>query len=106
MLEQILNTFDVNTDAVATNRGFYYQYLSVLKKWIQNFVKDKNIVTYTEVDNDIKEVGQELIFTQIKCYSSNFSFNSEEIKNSIFNFWLLYLKYNTANENIKFCFFK
>lgn len=104
MLEQILNTFDVNTDAVATNRGFYYQYLSVLKKWIQNFVKDKNIVTYTEVDNDIKEVGQELIFTQIKCYSSNFSFNSEEIKNSIFNFWLLYLKYNTANENIKFCF--
>jgi hypothetical protein len=104
MLEQILNTFDVNTDAVATNRGFYYQYLSVLKKWIQNFVEDKNIVTYTEVDNDIKEVGQELIFTQIKCYSSNFSFNSEEIKNSIFNFWLLYLKYNTSNENIKFCF--
>ncbi|WP_163407908.1 tetratricopeptide repeat protein [Flavobacterium ajazii] len=104
MLEQILNTFDVNTDAVATNRGFYYQYLSVLKKWIQNFVEDKNIVTYTEVDNDIKEVGQELIFTQIKCYSSNFSFNSEEIKNSIFNFWLLYLKYNSSNENIKFCF--
>lgn len=104
MLEKILNTFDVNTDAVATNRGFYYQYLSVLKKWIQNFIEDKNIVTYTEVDNDIKEVGQELIFTQIKCYSSNFSFNSEEIKNSIFNFWLLYLKYNASNENIKFCF--
>ncbi|WP_310554825.1 tetratricopeptide repeat protein [Flavobacterium sp.] len=104
MLKQILNTFDVNTDAVATNRGFYYQYLSVLKKWIQNFIEDKNIVTYTEVDNDIKEVGQELIFTQVKCYSSNFSFNSEEIKNSIFNFWLLYLKYNTSNENIRFCF--
>ncbi|MDI5887704.1 tetratricopeptide repeat protein [Flavobacterium yafengii] len=104
MLEQILNTFDVNTDAIATNRGFYYQYLSILKKWIQNFVENKNIVTYTEVDNDIKEVGQELIFTQIKCYSSNFSFNSVEIKNSIFNFWLLYLKYNSSNENIKFCF--
>lgn len=104
MEQQILKIFDINTDAVATNRGFYYQYLTVLKKWIQNFVNEKDIETYTEVDDDIKEVGEDLIFTQVKCYASSFSFNSTEIKDSIFNFFLLFLKYNNLNENIKFCF--
>ena len=66
MLEEILQIFDINTDAIATNRGFYYQYLSVLKKWINNFIEDNDIKTYTEVDDDIKEVGDNLVFTQIK----------------------------------------
>ena len=104
MEQQILKIFDINTDAVATNRGFYFQYLTVLKKWVQNFINEKDIETYTEVDNDIKEVGEDLIFTQVKCYASNFSFCSSEIKDSIFNFFLLFLKYNNLNENIKFCF--
>ena len=68
------------------------------------FVNEKNVKTYTEVDNDIKEVGEELIFTQIKCYSSSFSFNSPEIKDSLFNSFLLFLKYHSLHEKLTFCF--
>ncbi|WP_309609875.1 hypothetical protein, partial [Flavobacterium sp.] len=104
MLEEILQIFDINTDAIVTNRGFYYQYLSVLKKWINNFIENNDIKTYTEVDDDIKEVGDNLVFTQIKCYSSTFSLNSRDIKKSIFNFFLLYLKNKELNKDIIFCF--
>ncbi len=104
MEEKILKIFDTNTEAIATNRGFYYQYLSVLKKWIENYINEEDIETFTEVDNDIKEVGENLIFTQIKCYTSSFSLNSPEIKKAIFDFFILYLKYRTVNDKITFCF--
>lgn len=104
MLEQILSTFEVNTDAVATNKGFYYQYLTILKKWIINFIENNNIDTFTEVDQDIKEVGDNLLFTQVKCYTATFSLNSEPIKNTIFDFFLLFLKNKNLIENSKFCF--
>lgn len=104
MTEEIIKIFEVKTDAIATNRGFYYQYLLVLKKWIKNFIDEKEIVTLTEVEDDIKEVGDAIIFTQVKCYTSSFSLNSKEIKKSIFNFYILYLKYQSLNENLTFCF--
>lgn len=104
MNEEIIKLFEVNTDAIATNRGFYYQYLVVLKKWIINYIDDKDIVTLTEVEDDIKELGDEIIFTQVKCYTSSFNLNSKEIKKSIFNFFILYSKYKGLNEKLSFCF--
>jgi hypothetical protein len=104
MLEQIINVFEVNTDAIATNKGFYYQYLTILKKWVVNFIEDNNIDAFTEVDQDIKEVGDNLLFTQVKCYTSSFSLNSEPIRNTIFDFFLLYLKNKDLVTNTKFCF--
>lgn len=104
MLEQIIDVFEVNTDAIATNRGFYYQYLTILKKWILNFIEDNNTDAYSEVDQDIKEVGESLIFTQVKCYTSNFSLNSEEVKNTLFNFFILFQKNKEFSDNITFCF--
>lgn len=104
MLEQIIEVFEVNTDAVATNRGFYYQYLTILKKWIDNFIEDNDIDAYSEVDQDIKEVGENLLFTQVKCYTSSFSLNSEEVKNTLFNFFILYLKNKDLISDVKFCF--
>lgn len=104
MLEQIIDVFEVNTDAIATNRGFYYQYLTILKKWIVNFIEDNDFDAYSEVDQDIKEVGENLIFTQVKCYTSNFSLNSEEVKNTIFNFFILYQKNKEFSGDITFCF--
>ncbi|MBF4518939.1 hypothetical protein IRZ71_21495 [Flavobacterium sp. ANB] len=104
MLEQIIDVFDVNTDAVATNKGFYYQYLTILKKWITNFIEDNDIEAYSEVDQDIKEVGENLVFTQVKCYTSTFSLASEEVKSTIFNFFLLYLKNKNLFAEPKFCF--
>ncbi|MFD2917255.1 hypothetical protein [Psychroserpens luteus] len=104
MNKKIIDVFGVQTEAIATNRGFYYQYLCTLKKWVNNFVNNRNIETLTEVEDDIKEVGEELIFTQVKSYASSFSLNSPEIKKSLFNFFLLYLKYNSSNKDISFCF--
>lgn len=92
-----IKIFKRNTDAIFTNRGFYYQYLSVLKKWVTNFVNDNDTPIYTEVENDIKEIGENYIFTQLKCYSSEFSLNSKEIKSSIFDFFITYLKYRQDN---------
>lgn len=104
MLEQIIDVFEVNTDAIATNRGFFYQYLTILKKWIVNFIEDNNIDAYSEVDQDIKEVGERLIFTQVKCYTSNFSLNSEEVKNTLFNFFILFQKNKEFSDDTTFCF--
>lgn len=104
MTEKIVKLFEINTDAIATNRGFYYQYLIVLKKWISNFIDDNNTVTLSEVEDDIKEVGNGIIFTQVKSYTSSFSLNSKEVRKSLFNFFILYSKYKTLNEEITFCF--
>ncbi|MFN4150077.1 MAG: hypothetical protein ACK4IX_03960, partial [Candidatus Sericytochromatia bacterium] len=104
MLEQIIDVFEVNTDAIATNRGFYYQYLTILKKWIVNFIEDNNIEAYSEVDQDIKEVGENLVFTQVKSYTSNFNLNSEEVKNTLFNFFILYQKNKEFSNDTTFCF--
>ena len=103
MLDESLKIFEINTDAYATNRGFYYQYLVVLKKWIKNFISEKNDFIYSEVDDDVKEVGEKLTFTQVKCYSKSFSFNSNEIKKSLFNYFILFLK-NNQDQSVKFCF--
>jgi hypothetical protein len=104
MLDKIIEVFEVNTDAISTNKGFYYQYLTILKKWLINFIEDNDVDAYTEVEQDIKEVGENLIFTQVKCYTSNFSLNSEEVKNTIFNFFILYQKNKEHKGEVTFCF--
>lgn len=96
--------FEISTDAISTNRGFYYQYLVTLKKWILNYTNKKENFIYCEVDDDIKEIGSKLIFTQVKCYSNTFSLKSDEIKKSIFNFYIQYLK-NNQSIPIEFCFY-
>jgi hypothetical protein len=90
--EKILSVFKVSRDAVATNRGFYYQYLVVLQKWIRNYIGDINDSVLSEVDEDIKEVGNNLIFTQVKSYSSAFSLNSRELRKVLFDFYVLFIE--------------
>lgn len=102
MDKDVLDLININRDAIATNRGFYYQYLNVVLKWVNNYINARNIDIYTEVDDDIKEVGKELIFTQLKCYSSAFSFNSSEIKKALLNFFVQYLQYQDFK--LSFCF--
>lgn len=100
MIEIDLNSIKIfkrNTEAIFTNRGFYYQYLSILRNWVTNFINNIDNPIYTEVENDIKEVGEKYVFTQLKCYSSDFSLNSKEIKSSIFDFFITYLKYRQDN---------
>lgn len=104
LTNEYINLFKSNTDAEAVNRGFYYQYLVTLRKWLLNYINKREIFIFCEVDDDIKEVGDKLIFTQVKCYSSNFSLNSSEIKNALFNFFIHFLL-NKDSEEIEFCFF-
>ncbi|WP_164875568.1 tetratricopeptide repeat protein [Apibacter sp. HY039] len=75
-----------------------------MKKWISNFVNGSEDEIYTEVENDIKEVGKEYRFTQLKCYTSSFSLNSEEIKKTLFDFFILYLKYKNEKLDPVFYF--
>lgn len=88
--------FKKDTDAPGSNRGFVYQYLKTLLLWLDNYKKNKDITIYCEVDDDIKEINlmeQTVRFTQLKCYSSAFNINSEEIKKSFYNYFLLHLIY-------------
>lgn len=100
--EQVSKYFAVNTDAHSTNRGLLYQYLIVLS-WIQNYIDGIDNQIYVEVDDDIKEVGGKLIFTQVKSYSSSFNLNSDEIKKSLYNFFILFVQ-NGIVENTEFRF--
>lgn len=107
MVEGICNVtehFVRTNDAISTNRGFYFQYLNVLKKWLKVYIDGSDEVVFTEVENDIKEIGDKYIFTQLKCYTSDFSLNSKEIKHSIFDFFILYLKYVNNNIDLRFSF--
>jgi tetratricopeptide (TPR) repeat protein len=100
----IVKSFQVGRDAFATNRGFLYQYLVTLKKWISNFITDTDTTITPEADDDIQELGSELIFTQVKCYTSSMSFSSPEVRTGIVNFYILHLKYAGQVANPKFVF--
>lgn len=90
-----LSFFEKNTDATATNRGFYFQYLNTLKSWLDIYNSDADTKLFCEVEDDLKKIaiGGSLEFSQFKCYSSNFSFSSKEVQKSFYNFYTLYYKY-------------
>lgn len=89
--------FSKNTDAFASQRGYNYQTLKTLETWISNFISNIKEDIYCEFEEDIFQknlLSQKLIFRQIKLYSSNFSFSSEEIKKCICHFFILHVKSN------------
>jgi len=89
--------FKQNTDAIATNRGFYYQYLKTVKLWIDNFIDNEDNEIYCEREDDVFEynpLAKTYKFHQIKCYSTASGLNSPEVKSSLLNFYMLYLKYD------------
>lgn len=104
-MEEIIAAFKINTEAIATNRGFYFQYLITLEKWLTNFIEGKDVETLVEVQEDIKEVGEKLLFTQVKCYSSDFNLNSDEIRNTLANFYILFLENKASIEQLEFLFY-
>lgn len=89
--------FSKNTDAFAAQRGYNYQTLKTLETWISNFISNTKEDIYCEFEEDIFQrnlLAQKLTFRQIKLYSSNFSFSSEEIKKCICHFFTLHVKSN------------
>ena len=104
MNKELFELIAVNRDAVAVNRGYYYQYLCVLKKWLATYISGEDKIIFTEVGDDIKEVGDKLVYTQIKCYSSTFNLRSKEVRKAIFNFFVLFLQERSDIPEIKFVF--
>lgn len=99
--------FSKNTDAFASQRGYNYQTLKTLETWIDNFLNDIKEDIYCEFEEDIFQkdlLAQRLTFRQIKLYSSNFSFSSEEIKKCICHFFTLHIKsdYNDFSKEYVF----
>ncbi|WP_281335977.1 dsDNA nuclease domain-containing protein [Flavobacterium eburneipallidum] len=89
--------FSKNTDAFAAQRGYNYQTLKTLETWISNFISNTKEDIYCEFEEDIFQkdlLSQKLTFRQIKLYSSNFSFSSEEVKKCISHFFTLHVKSN------------
>ena len=93
--------FKQNTDAIATNRGFYYQYLKTVKLWLANYIDGVDNEIYCEYEDDIFEQNNATNiynFHQIKCYSSDSGLNSPNVKSSLLNFYMLYEKYDYKGE--------
>ena len=87
--------FSKNTDAVSSQRGYNYQTLKTLETWVKNYLENKSDDIYCEFEEDIfqkNNYGKDLKFRQIKLYSSNFSFSSDEIKKCISHFFILFIK--------------
>jgi len=96
--------FKKDTDAIATNRGFFYQYLKTLNLWLDIYLaKDKETEIFCETEDDIFELNEKnktVKFTQVKAYAEGFSHRSKEIKKTLFNFFILFLKYQKEYDGV------
>ncbi len=102
-----LSIFHKNTDATTTERGYEYQKLRTIEIWLQNKLKGKGDIVYYDYEEDIFErdlTNLKSKFRQLKLYSSNFSFASEEIKHTISHFFTLYCKGEYILDEIEFIF--
>lgn len=99
-----LEIYRADTSAIPTNRGFYFQYLLTLNKWLTNFLSGSNVVTEVDTNEDIVEVGDQIVFTQVKCYTQDFNLNSKDVKKAVLNFFFNYLDNEDMNLAQTFCF--
>lgn len=102
-----LYLFSKDTDASESQRGYNYQTLKTLETWIQNFISGNEEEIYCEYEEDIFHkdlINKNLKFRQIKLYSTNFSFSSEEVRKCISHFFILHVKsdYNDFQKEFVF----
>jgi hypothetical protein len=99
-----LHIFEKNTDAIGVNRGFFFQVIKTMEKWLDSYNNKKKAKIYCETEDDIKSISAEgeVTYSQIKCYSSDFTLNSIEIKKTLFNSFSLHVKYKKSCKNFKF----
>lgn len=102
-----LHLFSKDTDATATEQGFYFQKLITLRTWIQNRIEQNDTEIYCDYEEDVFERSiskSTSTFRQVKLYSDNFSFSKEEITKCIAHFFMLYCKGNYALDKVTFIF--
>ncbi|AYF54395.1 hypothetical protein DFH04_06595 [Clostridium novyi] len=106
--KQIINIIEKHkkdNSAEATIKGFLYQFLVTLDKWIEMYRQKKFFEIYPEDCDDIKIKSENKIqYIQVKAYDSiNFTLNHDRFIKSVENFWELYI-YNNMKPNIQFIF--
>src|SRR4051812_10912610 len=102
-----LHIFQKNTDAVASIRGYEFQKLKTLEVWLENGISQNEELIYCEYEEDIfqRNAGtQTSKFRQIKLYSSNFSFATEEIQKALIHFFSLFTKADYLFDTVQFVF--
>lgn len=102
-----LHIFSKNTDATASLRGYHYQVLKTLETLIKNSllnIKDEIYCDFEEDIFQINEITGSTKFRQIKLYSRNFSFSTEEIKKCLAHFFMLHVKTDYALLEKEFIF--
>lgn len=102
-----LSIFNKNTDAFATERGFEYQKLKSLESWLLNSINKNDEIIYYDYEEDIFQRDITMLkstFRQIKLYSNNFSFASEEISKAVSHFFTLFCMGDYLLDEIKFVF--
>ncbi|MGE5412165.1 MAG: hypothetical protein ACM3MI_14485, partial [Clostridiales bacterium] len=102
-----LHIFSKNTDASASIRGYSYQTLKTLETWIENLLNNIDEEIYCDFEEDIfqnNEDAKSAKFRQLKLYSTNFSFRSEEIEKCIFHFFMLNVKTDYLQKEKEFVF--
>jgi len=102
-----LHIFAKNRDAIATQKGYAFQQLKTIENWLQNRIANKDEVIYCDFEDDIfaRDLKQGTSkFTQVKLYSTDFSFLSDSIKKAIGHFFMLYVKGDYAFDKMEFNF--
>jgi hypothetical protein len=100
-----LYLFAKNTDANASIRGYNYQTLKTVETWLYNSINDIDDEIYCDYEDDIFQRNEKKVkFRQLKLYSSNFSFKSEEIEKCIIHFFLLHVKTEYSSVKKEFVF--
>lgn len=102
-----LHIFSKNTDAAASIRGYNYQTLKTLETWLNNLLNKVDEEIYCDFEEDIfqkNQITKTAKYRQIKLYSSNFSFKSEEIEKCIAHFFMLNIATNYQELDKEFVF--
>ncbi|MDB5226453.1 MAG: hypothetical protein JWN78_646 [Bacteroidota bacterium] len=99
--------FSKDTDAAASIRGYNFQTLKTLETWLLNLLNNTDEVIYCDYEEDIfqkNQLNNSINFRQLKLYSTNFSFKSEEITKCIAHFFMLHTKTDYKDFDKQFIF--
>lgn len=111
MIKKVLQTDQINTDADSSIKGIGLQKIRAAERLLRALLENKRAVFCTiEHVDDVLEVDVEQETTnytaeQNKSYSTDFSMNSHEVKNSLRIFFDNWYGTVEASESIRFVFY-
>lgn len=102
-----LQIFSKKRDATAALKGYEFQHLKTLESWLNNRINNIDEIIYCDFEEDIFQrnlLRKTSKFRQIKLYSTNFSFSSDAVQETIANFFMLFAKGEYMFDKVTFSF--